>query len=158
MNTYISRVIAKYKDKGILIDANLAILYVVGSLDIARIRSHRRTSKYSEDDFSRVEKFIDHFDVKVTTPHVLTEVSNLLGNDFELHTALRGFISLSLEVTTDSRSLSNNNAFLKIGLSDTAITILSKGLYLVFTDDGPLQEFLARDRIDFINLDQLRSI
>lgn len=37
MNSYAAAQIDKYKDRGVLIDANLAILYLVGTADIGLI-------------------------------------------------------------------------------------------------------------------------
>ncbi len=79
MNSHLLELIRKYKHKGLLIDTNSALLYLVGSFDPSLIRNHSRTSKYSEDDFDKVSKFIEFFVEMITTPHVLAEISNLLG-------------------------------------------------------------------------------
>lgn len=158
MNTYVLDVIRKYKDKGILIDTNIGLLYLVGSFDASEIRNHGRTSKYTEDDFDRISKFVAHFAVRVTTPHVLTEMSDLLGNSIDLHRVLRGYIMAADERFENSGLLADNVAFLKIGLADTAILKAAKNMYLVLTDDGPLQEFLGKSGVDFVNLEHIRMI
>jgi hypothetical protein len=159
MNTYVADVIRKYKNKGLLIDTNIAILYLIGSFDLSEIRRHGRTSGYHEDDFLRLSKFIDYFGVRVTTPHVLTEVSDLLGNKYELHRVLQGFIARAEEVHETSDFLSGQATFIKIGLADTAIVVAAaKKDYLVLTDDGPLQHFLSTAKIDFVTLDQIIAI
>ncbi len=158
MNTYVSDVVQRYTNKGILIDANIALLYVVGSLAPSEIPDHGRTAGYSEDDFTRVSKFIEYFHVRITTPHILTEISDLLGNDLELHQVLRGFIAITDEVYERSLLLSESDPFIKIGLADAAILMAAKNTYLVLTDDGPLQQFLLSAGIDFVNLDQIRQV
>lgn len=158
MNTYILDVIRKYKHRGLLIDTNIALLYIVGSLDSSEIREHGRTSKFTEDDFSRVGKFIEYFPVRITTPHVLTEISDLLGNRTEFHYLLRDFIIKSNEIYENSGLLSKAHGFLEIGLADAAIINAAKDNYLIFTDDGPLQGFLGKAGFDFVNLEQIRMI
>ena len=133
MNTYVLDVIQKYKNKGILIDTNIALVYIVGTIDVSEIRKQGRTSNYNEEDFSRISKFIEHFPKKATTPHVLTELSNLLPNRPELLRALAGFIERAVEIFEDSISLTKTQSFFEIGLADTAILKATKGLYLVLT-------------------------
>jgi hypothetical protein len=62
----------------LLIDANLLILYVVGILDEDLIDRHKRTRKYSKEDWEELRQFILAYRSLVTTPSVLTEASNLL--------------------------------------------------------------------------------
>ena len=158
MNDYLLKLIQKYKQKGLLIDTNLILLYIVGSIDISRIKDFSRTSMFSEDDFSRVSKFIDYFDLKITTPHILTEASDLIGNRQDLQFILRAFLENSEEMFLESATVSKNSAFLKFGLADAAIVATAKDSYLVFTDDRPLYGFLINSQIDAISLDQLRLI
>lgn len=158
MNDYLLQLIQKYRQKGILIDTNLVLLYIVGSIDILRIREFSRTAMFTGDDFYRVSKFIDYFDLKITTPHVLTEVSNFIGNRQDLPILLKTYIEKSKEISLESSEVSKNNAFLKFGLADTAIIDTAKNSYLVFTDDGPLYGFLMNSHIDVVSLDQVKMI
>lgn len=88
MNDYLLKLIQKYKQKGILIDTSILLLYIVGSFDINLIRTFKRTQMFSENDFKIVPKFIDYFELKITTPHVLTEVSDFIDNRQSLQSVL----------------------------------------------------------------------
>ncbi|AQG78174.1 hypothetical protein AWR27_01710 [Spirosoma montaniterrae] len=70
--------------RGLIIDTNLIVLLVVGSVDPKRISSHKRLSKYTNDDFSILKSFVQRFRHPLyTTPNILTEASNLIGCDNE---------------------------------------------------------------------------
>jgi hypothetical protein len=158
MNDYLLKLIQKYKQKGILIDTSLVLLYIVGSFDINEVRSFKRTNMFSEDDFEKISKFVDYFDLKITTPHDLTEVSDFIDNRQNFQVALKGYIEISQEIFLDSLELSKKDTFLKFGLADTSVTYSAKDSYLIFTNDRPLYGFLINSEIDAVNLDQIRNI
>ena len=137
---------------------NLVLLYIVGSFDINLIRDFKRTAMFTEDDFERVSKFIDFFDIKITVPHVLTEVSDFIDNRQNLQAVLKVFIETTKEVFIESIELSKKDTFLKFGLADTSVSYTAKDNYLIFTDDRPLYGFLINSQIDAVNLDQIRMI
>ncbi len=158
MNEYLLKLIQKYKRKGLLIDTNILLLYIVGSFDPLLIRDFKRTANFSEDDFDIVTKFIGLFDLKITTPHVLTEVSDFIDNRQTLQTVLKIYIENTKEIFLESLELSKKDTFLKFGLADTSVTYSAKDSYLIFTDDRPLYGFLTNSQIDAVNLDQIRMI
>ena len=158
MNDYLLEVIQKYKNKGLLIDTNILLLYIVGSFNPILIRDFKRTANFSEDDFERVSKFIDYFELKITTPHVLTEISDFIDNRQNLQVGLKVYIEGSKEIFLESLELSKKETFLKFGLADTSVTYTAKDSYLIFTDDRPLYGFLTNSGIDAVNLDQIRMI
>jgi rRNA-processing protein FCF1 len=158
MNDYLLKLIQKYKQKGLLVDTNILLLYIVGIVNVDLIRNFSRTANFTENDFYLVEKFINFFDVNITTPHILTEVSDLLGNRIELQLALGKYIELIEEKFLESKQITRTKTFLQFGLADTAITEAAKNSYLVVTDDNPLFGYLVNQKIDAVNLDQIRMI
>lgn len=158
MNANLLELLTKYQKAGILVDTNILLLYVIGSFDPVTIYKFSRTSNYTEDDFTRVSKFIDNFDIKITTPHILTEASNLIGNRKEIQAFLKTFITLSQEIFIPSLAVSSTESFLKFGLADSATVETSQNLYLTLTDDRPLYGYLINRGIDAVNLDQIRMI
>ena len=150
--------IIKYKSKGILLDTNLALLYVVGSLDSGRIRSHKRTDGFTVDDFERLSKFVGLFDNKIVTPNILTETSNLLGRDKELLKVLSGYIEIANEEFCSSKEVTDSDGFLHYGLTDAGIVEVAKGKYLVVTDDNRLLPFLYGSNVDFVSFSRIRMI
>src|SRR5215212_5909744 len=135
MNDYLLELIQKYKQKGLLIDTNILLLYIVGSIDISTIRDFKRTANFSENDFEKVSKFIDYFELKITTLHVLTEVSDFIDNRQSLQAVLKVYIENAEEIFLESVELSKKGTFLKFGLADTSVTYTAKDSYLIFTDD-----------------------
>jgi hypothetical protein len=156
MNSYLKKLIQDYKNKGLLIDANLLLLYIVGSFDIELVSRFSRTAKFTIDDFYIVSDFIDLFKLKITTPHILTEVSNLIGNRDELQGLLIIYIKTAEEKFLKSIKIAENNVFSKFGLADTATIETAKDSYLIFTDDKPLYGYLINKGIDAVNFDDLR--
>ncbi len=158
MNDYLLRLIQIYKQKGILIDTNIVLLYIVGSLNVSLIREFSRTSMFTETDFDKLSKFIDFFELKITTPHILTEVSNLIGNRHDIQNLLKTYVKSSEEKFLESFKICENRAFLNFGLADIAISETAKDLYLVLTNDSNLFGFLINQKIDVVSLEQIRQI
>lgn len=159
MNDYLKKLLQFYRNKGVLIDTNLLLLYLVGTLNIELIREYKRTSHYTTDDFDRVSDFLKLFGKKVVTPHILTEVSDFIDNRQKLQNLLKIFIEKEGEEQfSESRLVVKRNEFIKFGLADTATIQTAKDKYLIFTDDNPLYGFLLNSGIDAISLDQLRKL
>ena len=53
--------IEKHRPNGLLIDANLLILCLIGRLNRRRIANFERTSSFSEDDYETLERLISEF-------------------------------------------------------------------------------------------------
>jgi rRNA-processing protein FCF1 len=158
MNEYSSILFEKYRTKGVIVDTNVLLLYLVGSFDPNLIRNFKRTAGFTEEDFDLVNSFTNSFEMRVTTPHILTEVSDLIGNREELHILLKEYLNFSDEKFLESKKIAENPAFNRFGLADTAIVDTAKDSYLVFTDDGPLYNFLTNIGVDALKLDQIRPI
>lgn len=81
MNDHIADLIRKYRDNGILLDTNVLLLYLVGSIDPQNVGRFKRTAKYDENDFRILSNLVNLFKTNVTTPHILTEASNFLNTE-----------------------------------------------------------------------------
>ncbi len=66
-----------YRRRGLLVDANLLLLYFLGSYDRKQISSNKRLATFSVEDFDLIVRVLKLFSLLVTTPNILTEVSNL---------------------------------------------------------------------------------
>lgn len=71
------QLINKHRGSGLLVDTNLLLLYLVGTTNKKRILNFKRTQTYTIEDFDLLSRFMAEFKTLITTPHVLTEVSNL---------------------------------------------------------------------------------
>lgn len=152
---------ASYRDKGLLIDSNLLLLFFVGLHDRNRIQRFKRTAKFSVEDFDCLVGLIERFKEIATTPSILTEVSNLLGQlPSNLQYSFYQRFSYGLknldEHYTASRELADEKCFPRFGLTDTAILQAARGRFVVLTDDLPLVQFLQHEKIDVINFNHLR--
>jgi len=162
MSTYDKLLIDRYRPKGILIDANLALLYLVGSHDLRLIGDgkYNKLSKYVIEDYQLLVRLKKVFKKAVTTPHVLTEVSNLT-NDLPEQTkaeCLKKFHETFVEIdelTIPSLDAAQRPEFPFLGLTDSALAIVSDR-YLIVTDDARLVKKLNESRLEALNFNHLR--
>jgi rRNA-processing protein FCF1 len=153
-----SLLIQKYQRKGIIVDTNLMLLLVVGMYDLARIATFKRTCKYNVQIYKIVVAVVEQFQIRYTTPYVVTEVDNLSRNlrDDEwlaISGALRELVAASIELYSDSNALLRSPLHSQIGVADTSIAMIPDAL--VFTDDLPLYSRLQREGREALNLSHL---
>jgi hypothetical protein len=154
--------IKKHRSKGVLVDTNLLVLFLVGLVNKPRIVSFKRTQDFTIEDFDRLSELINWFGKLVTTPHVLSQVSDLTDlSGKELQTIRRNFGRLveQMEETYDpAKGLVRHDLFSRLGLGDSAIaTVCSKGI-LVLTTDVDLCEALQRRGADALNFNHVRPL
>ncbi len=157
--------VQKYRRKGILVDANLLVVLLVGKLGPAHLKNCRATKSksFTPDDFSLLEQGVAKFDTLVTTPHILTEVSNLAGSLpepllGEFRAEFRKVVERFSEQTRAAKEIAQDGHFLRFGLTDTAISMIAPGRYLVLSDDLPLCSLLQRRSVDVINFNHVRFL
>lgn len=157
----IEDLLSRYRPKGVLIDTNILLLYFLGAIDPARITRFRRTKQFRLEDYDILRTVLSGFKKLVTTPNVLTEVSNLLGELADpgrtcCFDKLRDRISVLEEHYFESRELARTDEFVKMGLTDAAIFRLVRGHYLVLTEDFHLSQYLLSAGADAINFNHIR--
>jgi hypothetical protein len=156
----VSRLAAKYRQKGVLIDSNLFLLLVVGSYRPERISTFKRTMKYTKRDFSLLRHLCSLFEVRLTTPNILTEVDNLgrqLGSNehAKFAAAFRAIAHPSREQYHPFKTVGGLPQFDNFGLADTVSFIISQDC-LLLSDDLPLYSLVTRAGRDAINFNHLR--
>ena len=64
----------------LLLDTNLLLLLFIGGKDTSFIKKAKTLSAYTEEDYELLQEFVslNRFTGLLTTPHIITEVSNLL--------------------------------------------------------------------------------
>lgn len=157
MTDYLTKLVLKYRKSGIFVDSGILLLYIVGSQDPGLIGSFGRTANFDENDFILVSKFIENFDHKITSPHILTEVSDLLGESNNFHAILEAYINFSEERHLRSKEIVISKSYLKFGLADSAIVEISQNSHLIFTADNRFYGYLASIGVDAVNFDLLKS-
>ncbi len=163
MSSYVQDLLDRYGSKGILVDANLLLLDLVGSYDLRLVGDGRfnKLSKYVSEDYKLLTRLKRVFRVAVTTPHVLTEVSNLAG-DLPEAVRLRCFDHFSTLVTglqelnLAAIDVVQRPEFRYLGLTDSALAQVSHQ-FLVVTDDARMVAHLNRAGLEALNFNYLRE-
>jgi hypothetical protein len=154
--------ISKHRSKGVLVDSNLLVLLLVGTVNTKRILSFKRTQDFTLEDFDLLVKLITWFGKVIVTPHVLSQVSDLADlSGKELRTIRRLFKTVveTIEESYDSsRGLVSDPIFEHLGLADAAIaTVCSRGI-LVLTADLELQLALEKRGGEALNFNYVRPL
>ena len=162
MSSSVANPASFYRREGLLIDSNLLLLLFVGLHDRSRIEKFKWTAQFTLEDFRLLLGFIQRFKEVATTPSILAEVSNLLGQlpdnlRYSFYEHFAEAIKVRHEHYAPSQELSKDRAFPKFGLTDTAILQAASGIYLVLTDDLRLAQYLQGRNIDVINFNHLRT-
>lgn len=153
--------IEKHRSRGALIDANLLVLYLVGKTNKRRIRDFKPCDVFEIDDFDLLDALVDNLGKLITTPHILTEVSNLARLHGKELAAFRQRYKLLVEqmdeFCDESRAVVADAAFMPLGLTDAAIAMLQRRNLLVLTADFNLWDALQRRGVDAVNFNHLRA-
>jgi rRNA-processing protein FCF1 len=163
MADYFLDLLKSYQTKGALVDANLLLVYFVGSYDLTLITKFKRTRAYTEEDFYILASIITFFSKVMTTPNVLTEI-NSLSNQLPESIKPSYYSEFARRVDTleesfiDSRQITHSIHFARFGLTDSGIVELVKGKYLVITDDLRFASYCQNTGIDVINFNNIRDM
>lgn len=164
MEQIVNPLVGRYRTAGVLVDTNLLLLYFVGAYDPDLVATFPRTAdRFAPEDFYTLSNFLERFERFVTTPHVLTEVSNMMGRlSGRARAGCFAFFAQTIasmhEYHAPAPMLSANAAFSTFGITDTAIMDASHGAYLVLTDDLPLYAYLSGHGVDVLNFNNIRQL
>ena len=154
--------LAKHRHSGVAIDTQLLLLLWVGNFDRSLIGRFKRVKKYSETDFDLLVGLVARCPKLVTTPNVLTELSNWAGQlpeDLveEFREEFRRAVAKLNERLFESVAVTQLDGFLRLGLADSTLINLAKQDVLVLTDDHPLYQQLVADNLPAINFTHVRT-
>lgn len=155
--------LAKYRTKGIIIDTNILLLYLIGLVNRERIPRFKRTAQFIPEDYDLLLQIVDGFQKVITTPNILTEVNSLANQlgEPERSQCFMIFTKLIAQLTEEyieSKLIADREMFSRFGLTDCGIMYVAKDKYLVLTDDLKLSLYLKAQGIDTINFNNLRSL
>ena len=145
----------------LLLDTNLLVLFVVGSVGHESIRSHKRTHAYVSEDFELLCRFMSGFRRTVVTPNILTEASNLISQTKEplknkVMLTLQALVSTLREEYVPSAEGVAIPEFLRLGLADCGTLCCAGSVSSVLTDDFDLYMELSRAGRDVTNFNHIR--
>jgi hypothetical protein len=149
--------------RAILLDTNLLLLAAVGRFDKTLI-GRKRLSIFTPDDFDLLIKIHGGYRRSLTTPHLLTELSNLAdqcvphARHIPFRIFLAAFMTALEEQWMPAQSLCQTNEFRKLGLADAAACLLADSQATVITVDGSMYNLLLARGIDACNFNHLRNI
>ena len=141
---------------GFFIDANLLVLFVVGSVERELILKHRRLQRFSVKDYDCLINVIDPVAKVFVTPNTLTETSNLLAQHGEPERSrffdrLQFVIDESEEIVVASTTAAHHTEFRRLGLTDATLLEVVSGetplltvdldLYLAAIEKDPSSAF-----------------
>lgn len=150
------------RSAGLLVDTNLLVLYIVGSVNRERITGFKRTRTYTKEDYDLLIRLVSSFQPLHTVAHVLAEVSNLTDlSGPERRQALlllRHTISSLTEAEMPSTRAAESRSYERLGLTDAAIVMAAREhRCTVLTDDLDLYVALYHAGIKAINFSHLRE-
>lgn len=162
MSDYIVDTINRYRRRGLLVDTNVFLLFLVGSYDKRMISEFKRTrDRFVPEDFDTMKRLMGLFDKVLSLPNILTEVSNLVGSLAEPKRAevfrhLAAIIPKLVEEYVPSAAVTEREEYLRLGVTDAAIIAMAEGRFLVLTDDLGLYAALAQAGEAGLNFNHVR--
>jgi len=146
--------------KAAILDSNLLLLYWCAEFDPTLVKRFKRLNSFGETDFELLSETLKVFSELRTTPHVLTEVSNLanslpghLKDDWSEHFANR--VRLIPEEWTSATTIVAS-PLIWLGLTDAALATLAT-MHVILTIDFALSNALASQGLNVINFNYLRG-
>jgi hypothetical protein len=156
--------VSRHRRGGVLVDTNLLLLFFVGSYDRSLVERFSRTAdRFVSADYDILASLLEGFEQIVTTPHVLTETSNLMGGlSGRAKAGCFALLARSLPAMKEryvtGAVLATRAPLVTLGITDAGILEVAAERYLVLTDDFPLYNYLTSTGIDALNFNHLRSL
>ena len=155
--------IEKHRGKGVFVDTNLFVLLLVGLVNPERIANFKRTQDFSVEDFRTLRHLVEWFGAPiVTTPHVLSQVSDLTDLSGREGMAVRQLLKSMVEVADEkydsARDLVQHRLFERFGLGDASVGAVCERNIVVLTADLQLQIALEYSGLDAINFHHVRAL
>jgi len=151
---------ARYTGWPVILDSNLLLLRWCGALDVRLLKTFKRVSDFDITDIYLLEEVLSRFGAIETTPHVLTEVSNLANalpswKRAAWAKSLIEQISPIKEIWESASIILQDHSLAQFGLTDAAIGRLAK-THMVVTIDWRLSNFLVANGLAAINFRSIR--
>ena len=151
---YAVMMIEKYRSRGLLLDSNLLLLYLVGTVDPALVGSgqYNKLSSFRMQEIVILRQLTSVFSRVVTTAHILTEVSNLVNtmHDAGKQRVFKAFAE-TLEVMNEqivlSYRIARRQEFQYLGLTDSVLAEMADK-FLIVSNDGRMVNLLRDTGID----------
>lgn len=144
----------------VVLDSNLLLLHWCSSFDPSLIRTFKRLNAFNSNDIFILGETLAALGELRTTPHVLTEVSNLANAlpswrkpAWSLH--ISEGVALIPEFHEPASTIMTDPGSAEFGLTDAALTRLAAD-HVILTIDWPLASILNYRGLAGINFKHLR--
>lgn len=151
------------RSRGVLVDTNLLVLLIVGSVNRDRIPHFKRTSQYTQSDWDLLTGILEQIEMRLTIPHVLSEVSALTDmkgpERDDARAVLRAAIALMQELPVNSLEACTETCYTNLGLTDAALGMAARQTGCsVLTNDSNLYATLLGEGASVVKFDHLREL
>jgi hypothetical protein len=156
-----SALTAAYAGWPVILDSNLLLLRWCGALDISLLKTFKRLQAFELSDIQILGETLSTLGAVKTTPHVLTEVSNLANalpswKKLAWANHLVEQISLVEEHWEPATEILQDRSLAIFGLTDAALGRLAR-THVILSVDWPLCNHLAARGLPAINFHSLRQ-
>lgn len=164
MTSELVAMLRPHHGRSLLLDTNLLLVLAIGQSDPLLIGRHKKASGYHAEDHDLLFGLIEAFAPCITTPHILTEVSNLLGQfsgpqKAALFESFADLIRLLIEHHAPSRDLVGHDQFYEFGLADMGILeVATREGSLVISADSRLVSYLNRAGVHAFDYEWIRRM
>ncbi len=152
--SYAVMLLEKYKSRGLLLDSNLLLLYLVGSVDPTLVGTgqYNKLSSFTVLQITLLQQLVSVFPRVVTTAHILTEVSNLVNamhdkGKLRVFNAFADTLQVVSEQEISSYEVARRQEFPYLGLTDSVLAQLADR-FLIVSNDARMVEMLRRTGIE----------
>jgi hypothetical protein len=147
--------------KPAILDSNLLLFNWCAGFNPHLVTNFKRLNSFQMEDIDLLSETLKLFPVLRTTPHVLTEVSNLasqlpswIKDDWSEYFSMQ--IQVIPEEWTPAATIATGD-FMWLGLTDAALASLAD-THVILTLDFPLSNSLESQGLNVINFTHLRSL
>src|SRR5437016_2187626 len=122
--------INRHQGRGIVVDTNILLVYLIGLHDANLIPRFKRTQTFSKDDYQLLQLLFGRFRNIITTPGILAEVNSLAGQlSGDVKTSFFGTFQKQIVLLEEQYAASKNvcvhTHFAMCGLTDAAIMTIA---------------------------------
>lgn len=158
--------IRKYRNSGVLLDANVLLLLWAFEFD-SKLIGRKKLEKYTADDGQLLVNCVSQFKRILTTSSILAEVSNLAGlmlsgqqreQLFErMYSFFNGPSTEGVEHCSIHGAVLPAQAFVHLGYTDASIIAVAQAPHFLLTDDLDLFLNAQQSGIPTINFTHMRE-
>jgi hypothetical protein len=160
MRRAVNPLLRPYRGKPVILDSNVLLLYWCASFDSRLVSAFKRLNSFSREDIELLHRTLQFFPNISSTPHVLTEVSNLANSlpqwrkdEWAGHFARQ--VDVVEERWISAKTIAQTSAIF-LGLTDAVLCELAS-TYVILTIDFPLSNYLESRKLNVLNFNHLRD-